>query len=224
MRSEKKNFSFLTSQSSISELPGIDIPSAMKRLSGNAKLLHNLITKFGQTYANAASDINTAIGVGDFQTAARLVHTVKGVAGNISATELYEVSVQLEDAVRNGRLELLAKTLEDFKKALLMIVELSQRLTSGEDQTPIPEPVPTSVIPSENISPLMLRLESLLKDNDMDADEFFDSVKPHLAGRVPEQQIRALDGQIDALEFDHARESLHKIAQMLGLSLSEVLL
>ena len=207
----------------ISELPGIDIPSAMKRLSGNAKLLHNLITKFGQTYANAAQDIKTAIGVGDFQTAARLVHTVKGVAGNISATELYEVSVQLEEAVRNGRLELLAQSLEDFKKALLMIVELSHSLTSGEDETPNIQPVPPSVAPSEDLTPLMLKLDSLLKDNDMDADEFFDSVKPHIAGCVAEGQIKALDEQIDALEFDRARESLHKIAAMLNLSFPEAL-
>jgi PAS domain S-box-containing protein len=209
------------SHSVLSDLPGIDIPSAMKRLAGNAQLLISLIKKFGQTYSDAAQDINAAIGIGDFQTAARLVHTVKGVAGNISATELYVVSLRLEEAVRNGRLELIDKTLDDFKKALFMIVGLSQRLRSGYDEMPISEPVLPSVIPSEDVSPLILRLDSLLKENDMDAEEFFDSVEPHLTGLVPDQEIRDLKAQIESLRFDHARNSLDRIAAILNLSLSE---
>ncbi|MBF0573755.1 MAG: response regulator, partial [Desulfamplus sp.] len=75
-------------------LVGIDIQSALKRLRGNRRLLKEILIDFGQKYASMTQEIKREIEKGDLTTAERMAHTVKGLAGNISADELYKVAAQ----------------------------------------------------------------------------------------------------------------------------------
>ncbi len=93
------------SQSHISDetlpafLPGIDIQDALRRVDGNVDLLKSLLAKFEKGYAGAAGAISDSLAAQDFETAARLAHSLKGVSGTIGARELYEAAKQLERAV-----------------------------------------------------------------------------------------------------------------------------
>lgn len=77
-------------------LPGIDIDSCLKRIGGNHILFAKLLIEFTKNYATAADDIKNAIERGDFESARQLVHTIKGIAGNFSAKDLYAASLNLE--------------------------------------------------------------------------------------------------------------------------------
>lgn len=85
------------------QLPGIDLGRAMRTVE-SAPLLRRLLTSFRRENLDVLDQLHEALSQREFQLARRLVHTVKGVGGNLGATELgnaarlLEVAMQLEDA------------------------------------------------------------------------------------------------------------------------------
>ena len=67
-------------------ITGVAIPTGLRRASGNAKLYARLLLDFAGRYATAKQDIEAAIEKGELEEARCLAHTLKGVAGIISAT------------------------------------------------------------------------------------------------------------------------------------------
>jgi PAS domain S-box-containing protein len=83
------------------ELPGFDLGEGLQRLMGNRTLYRKLLADFAIQCAAAADDIQGALAAGDFDRAHRLVHAVKGVAGNLSAKEVQAAAAQLEKWVKH---------------------------------------------------------------------------------------------------------------------------
>ena len=81
-------------------LPGFDLADGLKRLQGNKKLYRKLLLSFATDYSGAANDIRIALEAKDFERAHSLVHNIKGLAGNLSATDLQAAAVNLEKLVK----------------------------------------------------------------------------------------------------------------------------
>ncbi len=71
------------------------------RLSGCNALYLGMLEKFVHGRADAASRIALAIAESDWAGAERIVHTLKGTAAQIGATEIRSLADQLERAIRN---------------------------------------------------------------------------------------------------------------------------
>ena len=78
----------------------IDAESALGRVGGNGALLKRLLCKFESSVDMAG--FNAAIDAADYDQAGEIVHTAKGLAGNLSLTAFFEVSSQLMDQLRSG--------------------------------------------------------------------------------------------------------------------------
>jgi CheY-like chemotaxis protein len=96
--------------------PGIDIPAALERLGGHGALLNRLLNLFIQDFGASLQHIEEAIASGDLDRAAQLVHKVRGAAGNLSATGLFDAAGALEERLRAPELSL-PVLLADFAKA-----------------------------------------------------------------------------------------------------------
>jgi HPt (histidine-containing phosphotransfer) domain-containing protein len=83
----------------IANLTGIDVRTALERLSGNRKLLTNLLGDVARNHAEDSELIRSALEAGDLGDAALRAHTLKGVAGNLSMGDLYEAAAELELAI-----------------------------------------------------------------------------------------------------------------------------
>jgi HPt (histidine-containing phosphotransfer) domain-containing protein len=81
-------------------LPGFDLADGLKRLQGNKKLYRKLLLSFATDYCEAANDIRIALDAEDFDRAHSLVHNLKGLAGNLAATDLQAASVNMEKLVK----------------------------------------------------------------------------------------------------------------------------
>jgi HPt (histidine-containing phosphotransfer) domain-containing protein len=91
----------LTQQAQLPEdLPGFDLSDGLKRLQGNKRLYRKLLLSFATDYGETANDIRTALDAEDFEHAHSLVHNVKGLAGNLAATDLQAAAVNLEKLVK----------------------------------------------------------------------------------------------------------------------------
>jgi len=83
-------------------LPGFDLKDGLKRLQGNEKLYTKLLVNFATKYAGMAADIRRTIDSADFDQTHGLVHSLKGMAGNLAATELQSAAIGLEKLVKHA--------------------------------------------------------------------------------------------------------------------------
>jgi polar amino acid transport system substrate-binding protein len=125
-------------------LPNFDLADGLKRLQGNKKLYRKLLFNFASDYASVASDIRTALAAGDAESTHRIVHTIKGVAGNLAATDLQAAAVNLEKLVKEADThdlssETLAINLDAFEKALNQALDSVQSLGGTEAHAPAAE-------------------------------------------------------------------------------------
>jgi signal transduction histidine kinase/CheY-like chemotaxis protein len=81
-------------------MPEFDLADGLKRLQGNKKLYRKLLLNFATDYDAVASEIRVALEAEDFERAHSLVHNLKGLAGNLSATNLQAAAVNMEKLVK----------------------------------------------------------------------------------------------------------------------------
>ncbi len=112
-------------------LPGINIEEGLRRLGGNKKLFKKLLKTFFTEFTSAAEEISNALNDQDIEMAHRLVHTLKGVAGSISAKDLQTAAQELDMAVKEGTLEKCDILLGNLEKALSRVLESIRAMEQG---------------------------------------------------------------------------------------------
>jgi HPt (histidine-containing phosphotransfer) domain-containing protein len=76
----------------------VNFDDGVKRVMNNAKLYVKLLTKF-KTGTNL-EELSTQLGAGDYEKAQVAAHTIKGIAANLSLTELFEKIRDLESQIK----------------------------------------------------------------------------------------------------------------------------
>ena len=79
----------------------VDLEFGMSQLSGNKKLLFTLLGKFTEEYRNLDANLQALIEKGQYDNAYSLMHTLKGVSGNLGLFALHNDSKQIESSIRN---------------------------------------------------------------------------------------------------------------------------
>ncbi len=122
-------------------LPGFDLEDGLKRLQLNEGLYRKLLLDFGAKYAGAADEIRQALDAKDFEQAHSLVHNLKGLAGNLAATDLQAAAVEMEKQVKGGPKKRLSKQKSnqifgDLEKALQAALASVRVLGSSVPEKP----------------------------------------------------------------------------------------
>ncbi len=136
-------------------LPGFDLEDGLKRLQGNKKLYRKLLVDFGTKYTDAAAEIRQALDAGDFAQAHSLIHNLKGLAGNLAATDLQAAAVEMEKRVKGDpkkerSKEKLNQTFNELEKTIDEALQSVQTLGLPVFEKPIKPPSETlAEIPPE---------------------------------------------------------------------------
>ena len=119
-------------------LPGFDLAAGLARLMGNKRLYRKLLVDFGAKYTETAREIREALDAKDFEQAHSLVHNLKGLAGNLEATDLQAAAVGLEKLVK-GQTEKTASSKELNQKFAELEDALEQALDAVQSLGPADE-------------------------------------------------------------------------------------
>jgi len=96
----------------MAEVVYINEEEGRKRVMNNGKLYAKLLTKF-KTDTNL-NDLTASAGVQDWEKAQGAAHTIKGIAANLSLTELFNQSLDVETQIKGKSLN--PESLENLKK------------------------------------------------------------------------------------------------------------
>ena len=109
------------------DLEGVDVQIGIRRMAGRIDLYKRLLRGFCHDYKYFGSYLNELTETGDQETAARLLHTLKGIVGTIEAPALYKLAIETEDAFRDKSPQL-SFLMEKLSHEVAIMVERLQKL------------------------------------------------------------------------------------------------
>ncbi len=120
-------------------LAGFDLSAGLERLRGNKRLYRKLLLDFGIKYTQAAAEIHEMLNAKDLKQAHSLIHNLKGLAGNLAATDLQAAAIEMEILVKGeSKKAASAKNLNqkfsDLESALNQTLESVQSLGASAEE------------------------------------------------------------------------------------------
>ena len=200
-------------------VPGIDIQSGLRRLRGNKKLFRSILSVFLKDFSKVSEALRDALNgrrLSDMELARALVHKIKGTAGNISAKELHQAALALENGIKADQRSEWPVLLDDFEKALNLVLESARALDIGKRK----EIEPVKKVPKdlEKMTFLLTELAVLIGKGDSGVDSCFASVKPHLQDVSIANEVRRLEACLERFDFKTAKNVLEKIVTSLNVN------
>ena len=188
------------------DLPGIDLVRGLATTQGDRALYRRLLTRFHENQADFMARFREAWRLGDVETATRLAHTLKSLAGNLGASGLERAAATLEAGCGDG----VPSEQIDARLASLdaELTPLVTALGDLETQESTPVNAPVSSADQAEIETLLDALQSLLEDDDGDAVETLAILQERLADGASQAAFRRLAKAVETYRFDQALELL----------------
>ncbi|MCL1065280.1 response regulator [Shewanella olleyana] len=203
-----ENATSIQIEPSLVNLKYINSTQGLMRTQGDVNLYLKLLAKFLMGQKGFVGAFSKAIAVKDEQLAARLVHTLKGVAGSIGAEKLAQLATQLELELAESDVS----AIEDLD------IELSN--VCQEISTLIPEEQSEKVQLSLDKALAIKTLEELitmLESFDMEATEYLESHGECLNVEPLVHNYKLLEKQLSEYELDTAAEIAKQMIEQLTL-------
>jgi signal transduction histidine kinase/ligand-binding sensor domain-containing protein/DNA-binding response OmpR family regulator/HPt (histidine-containing phosphotransfer) domain-containing protein len=194
------------------QIPGINVEEGLARVAGNQRLYHDLLSQFAAKQADAATQISAALDGGNQKFAERIVHTVKGVAGNLGMTEVQFAAQKLERAIREEQ-DSVPELLEQFANTLRVQIAVLNQALSDLELVP-PAEAPPKPFNGENVTLAIVRLKALLEASDIDAQEAFRTLRVMAASAIEKPYLDALGETINNFDFETALLKLDEVERL----------
>ncbi|MFM7384323.1 MAG: response regulator, partial [Microcystaceae cyanobacterium] len=180
-------------------IPQLDTQDGLRRVLGKKTLYLSMLRKFLASQSSFQSQITAALETGDHQTAERLAHTLKGVAGNIGANAVQEAARQLETAIREGETPLTPLLGQVAQRLDPLLQALATQLPPLE--------TPPVRFDRDRLQTVCQRLEQLLTDDDAEAADLWQENAELLRVAFP-QHYGELENAINGFDFEAALVAL----------------
>ncbi|HNL21282.1 MAG TPA: response regulator [Rhodocyclaceae bacterium] len=183
----------------------IDAAAALARLGGDARLYRRLVERFAEQQSHSLDDVRAALSAGDAKGALRIVHTLKGLAGNIGAH-------RLESAAQ----EILVKGAISGPEFDLALAALENRLSETLAALPAVLGSPPRVV--DTTAPILEpntldRLLGLLTSDDAHAVGFYLEHAAALRTILGDRDADALNRAVTRYDFDEAAGILRRVRE-----------
>ena len=200
-------------------IPGIDLEAGLVRIKGDSSLFKRMLCNFLERYATADEELKQYLQQGEIVEAKALVHTLKGVSGNLCANALFKESKRLDEFLQRHGFAQAEKRIDTFCQALSSLVTGLRGLNLIND-SPIStgEQGPADLV---LVSQLIKQLSAHLKQSNSRASHSMDELKAIPGLSRFKQQLSDLEKAIYAFEFDIALAVLTEIAKSLEINLEE---
>jgi len=210
--------------------PIINTKQGLKRTLGNQEAYFSLLRKFINKQADVPLRIKTAIGMNNLQDktaigmnnlqeAELIAHTLKGVAGNIGASEVQRTAEILESALREGQkrnvliksLDMLSSSLKNAIEAISAILPKDSEVLDDKDLNDSAS-IEVSVVDRAKQFTACTTLKDLLRNGDTAAVDFMIANKEILKAAVKDEFL-ALQKRINEFDFDGAVAILDSLTE-----------
>ncbi|MDD3295347.1 MAG: Hpt domain-containing protein [Geobacteraceae bacterium] len=93
-------------------------PALLARIGGRQEMIPGFVALFSETIDKYLPGLEEAVTAGDLQAARKIVHTLKGMAGNISAERIQALALRMETMAKSGDVNVLRRILARLNEEL----------------------------------------------------------------------------------------------------------
>lgn len=190
-------------------ISGLDLQSALERAGDDRDFLKKMLRRFAQTQGKWCTLIDTLLAEQKIEDARRETHTLKGLAGNIGAIALFNLTKEIEEKLKNNEIEEAKLLLPLAKEELAQVIKNIEEFFTHEITTQKRQQHHTlSPQEIEMLKHDIKELMDLLEECDVDAIALAEKIAPQLEDLSFKTQADALMAHINAYDFDAAKEIL----------------
>jgi HPt (histidine-containing phosphotransfer) domain-containing protein len=199
-----------------SGIAGLDVADGLNRVAGNMKLYRSLLGQFVEQQADTVAAVRASLAREDFISAERLMHTLKGVSGNLGAKALSSLAAELERLLRDRNVRSLEAGLSGMAPEVARLMEAIRNfLTAGVADAP----TRTSISDPAATMALLRHLKQMLADDDGAAFDYLLEARDRIGVAISETDLDSLHKAVADFDFPAALDCLTGIAQRHNLSL-----
>ncbi|MEO5368798.1 MAG: response regulator [Magnetococcus sp. DMHC-1] len=212
-------------------LPGIDLPAALSRIGGNNRLLRKLLYEFQNDFSLTATQIETLLQdpqEKNIHAAGRLIHAIKGMAGNLAAMELFAASRTLEKSVKEKLTTAWPAQIKVFTSALDQVMDGISTLQTDPDlidykykkYTDHSETIDAEV----KLIPILKDLNQFILKKDIKALDMIDEIQKNMTGlSLPvRDKLCKIGTFLDQFDFTKAETTLTELKKNLARDLENI--
>ncbi|MBF0153231.1 MAG: response regulator [Magnetococcales bacterium] len=204
------------------EIPGINTRVALQRMGGSLAGYRRLLARFRVNQGEADQSVRAALLAGDFATAERIAHTLKGVAATVGAEVLQKVAADLESAIKQGAEMASLDTLQDaVTRELHKVFADIDRAMPRE----VPEAAQVAALPSvtaankKEEANLLRKAAQQLAIFDADVENTLLTLRNVSSSWEMLDWLGRIEKQVAQYDFESAAQTLTQCAEALGLNL-----
>ena len=171
-----------------------------------------MLSRFANEYADKDAELNSLLHDSKKEDAILLVHSIKGLAGNLGMIPLFESTKKLEEALRTSGENMDIKVrgmAASFSLALRQTVAQITFLQKLEDKAnTCKQECNCANFGTVNLTSLC----EALCESDAKSQELFFELEPELQTLIPQGELNRLREYIENFELDDAYELLSSLA------------
>ena len=144
-----------------------------------------------------------------------MVHTIKGVAGNIGANDLALAARDLEIGISEDGAGVAPVLLESTQSNLDQVVSALSQIKGEERSQAAAGPVNW-----EQVQENLVQLRSLLEDSDTEASDLINLLFGQLRDGKTTESLKAIEMVVDNYEFEMALDHLEELEELVSHQLA----
>ena len=194
-------------------IPGVDMDSGLRRVSGNRALYQKLLRQFLKAQTGASALIRLALSQGDMARARHAAHTLKGVAGNLGATSIADIATNLEKQLMAGSASGVEAHLDTLDERMAKLAEALASLNTGREAA-----VEKAVAADFDVEAACARLREILDLLNVDLSEAvarMEEAAPLLAASPAAEEFTRVRQKLELFDTEGARVNLETALQLL---------
>jgi two-component system sensor histidine kinase/response regulator len=182
------------------EVPGLNQGAGLRRVLGNPKRYVAMLRGFTKNQSHVTQSIRQNLALHDIPTAERQAHTLKGLAGNIGATELQNLAEQVEHNISAGLPQ--SDTLDKLEAMLDQQCRAIASVFPARDSASTP-----AIFDVTQRDQVLKDLMVLLRGDDAQAQRLMNENATMLGAAIPEH-FQQIENAIQNFEFEEAVQLL----------------
>jgi len=195
----------------LDRLEGLNAEGALHQLDGNVAIYEKLLGRFARTFQGTSQAIFDAITHKQSDEAVRLAHTLKGIAGTLGATVLYELAGAIESRLKQTPHEVNGTELDHLHSAIERMVAVIEQ---ARQVHPVLATTP-GMVDGATLRPVIGQLDALLKEDDTDAIQCYEHVMNILKATPYQTKLEKVGDCMGKFDYESAQQQLATLTQQL---------
>ena len=190
--------------SAMPAIDGLDTAAGLRRVMGKQAAYVRLLRTFVRDQGDLAARLAARLEMSERVAAAGLLHTLRGVAGNIGAVRVQGLAQQLEQALGHETAAELAPRQQALEQELERVLA---GIAAALQALPAPTTEAVATLDRELLASVCPRLLALLADNDSQAENLMLEHAPLLRAALGDTAT-AIEAALEQFDFEQAHALL----------------